>query len=159
MRICIRAYLCGLQIVNAICPMRVSEQVEREGLDVPEFVCLHTLMANLCNSSRYSGMAHSGIHFGKICISLMLIYITITEIGNRAGNRYGAKRVKWTCCQSQSGSDCEGWCIATGSSRLLPPPLYRKIEDGKIFIHPVDDAMRIRTPNEAILQLGEVVYE
>ena len=38
--ICVYAFALTFvvfKIVNAICPMRVSEQVEREGLDVPEF--------------------------------------------------------------------------------------------------------------------------
>jgi len=48
--------------------------------------------------------------------------------------------------------------VCDGIIKTITAAAYTgKIGDGKIFIHPVDDAMRIRTPNEAILQLGEVV--
>ena len=100
-------------------------------------------------------MAHSGITLEKYVSPLMLIYIH--DHGDR---EQGRQQVRGKTCKVDLLPRArvevivkDGVC--DGIIKTITAAAYTgKIGDGKIFIHPVDDAVRIRTAERGDIAIG-----
>ena len=100
-------------------------------------------------------MAHSGITLEKYVSPLMLIYIH--DHGDR---EQGRQQVRGKTCKVDLLTKARLEVIVKDSesdriTKAIAAAAYTgKIGDGKIFIHPVDDAMRIRTAERGDIAIG-----